>query len=212
VLGRHLHRHAFAALVLSGRYVEAGDSGLHQVSPGDVLFHAAHERHLDRFGRHGSDVLVLPLPDTWQGAAHARAADPDRIATLAERDATDAVVELQRTLVAVAPANDDWPGLLARALLDDPTLSLQQWGDAHGLRAGSMSRGFRRVFELSPRSFRLHARTHAALRLLRGTRMTGAGIAHASGFADQSHMSRAVRAMTGLPASRLRPGRVPETA
>jgi AraC-like DNA-binding protein len=68
-----------------------------------------------------------------------------------------------------------------------------------------MSRGFRRVFELSPRSFRLHARTHAALRLVRGTTMTGAGIAHACGFADQAHMSRALRAMTGFAPSKLRP-------
>lgn len=207
MLGRHLHRHAFAALVLSGPYVEAGDSGLHRVAPGDVLFHGAHERHLDRFGHGGSDVLVLPLPETWQGTAHARAADPDRIVRLAERDVDHAVAELLRTLAPAALTNNDWPALLAHALLDDPDLSLQQWGEAHGLHRGSISRGFRRVFELSPRSFRLHARTHAALRLVRGTAMSGSSIAHACGFADQAHMSRALRAMTGLPPSRLRPTR-----
>jgi AraC-like DNA-binding protein len=207
VLGRHLHRHAFAALVLSGVYCEAGDSGLHHVAPGDVLLHGAHERHLDRFGHRGSDVLVLPLPDTWQGSAHARIADPDRIARLAERDVAAAVAELQRALVATAPANDDWPALLARDLLDDPDLSLRHWGDTHGLHVGSISRGFRRVFELSPSAFRLHARSHAALRLVRNTTMTGASIAQACGFADQAHMSRALRAMTGLPPSQLRPHR-----
>lgn len=204
-----MHRHAFVALVLSGRYVEAGDSGLHHVAPGDVLFHGAHEYHLDRFGHPGSEVLVLPLPETWQGIARARVVDPDHITRLAEHDVEAAIAELHRTLVAAAPVNDDWPALLARALLDDPNLSLQCWADTHGLHHGSMSRGFRRVFELSPKSFRLHARTHAALRLVRSTTMTGASIAHVCGFADQAHMSRALRAMTGLSASRLRPSRTP---
>ena len=209
MLGRHLHRHAFAAVVLSGAYVEAGDSGLHRVVPGDVLFHGAHERHLDRFGHGGSDVLVLPLSETWQGAAHARVVDPDRIVRLAEHDVGHAVAELLHAPTPATRTTNDWPALLARALLDDPDLSLQRWGEAHGLHRGSMSRGFRRVFELSPRSFRLHARTHAALRLVRGTTMTGASIAHACGFADQAHMSRALRAMTGLPPSQLRSTRTP---
>jgi len=204
MLGRHLHRHAFAAVVLSGAYVEAGDSGLHRVVPGDVLFHGAHERHLDRFGHRGSDVLVLPLSETWQGVAHARVADPDRIVRLAEHHVGRAVAELLHALVPATPTNNDWPALLARALLDDPDLSLQRWSEAYGLHRGSMSRGFRRVFELSPRSFRVHARAHAALRLVRGTAMSGASIAHACGFADQAHMSRALRAMTGLPPSQLR--------
>jgi AraC-like DNA-binding protein len=203
MLGRHLHRHAFAAVVLSGGYVEAGDSGLHRVAPADVLFHGAYERHLDRFGCTGSDVLVLPLPEQWQGAAHARVADPDCIARLAAHDVAAAVVELQRALVPVLSVDDDWPARLARALIDDPVLSLQRWSELHGLHHGSLSRGFRRVFEVSPRSFRLQARTHAALKLVRGTTMTGAGIAQACGFADQAHMSRALRTMTGLPASQL---------
>lgn len=94
-IARHPHRQAFAALALSCHYVEAGDTGLHRVAPGEVVFHAAHERHLDRFGCAGAEVLVLPLDDRWHGAAHARVVDPDRIARVAERDIAAAVCELQ---------------------------------------------------------------------------------------------------------------------
>lgn len=205
-IARHPHRQAFAALALSGHYVEAGDTGLHRVAPGEVVFHAAHERHLDRFGCAGAEVLVLPLDDRWHGAAHARVVDPDRIARVAERDIAAAVCELQATLLPAGDAAgaDDWPAHLARALLADPDLSLQRWAGAHALHRGSLSRGFRRMFEVSPHAFRLHARTHAALRLVRADAMSGAHIAHACGFADQAHMSRALRALTGTTATRLR--------
>jgi AraC-like DNA-binding protein len=203
-LARHLHAQAFAALVLSGSYEEAGDSGLHRVSPGDVLLHGTHERHLDRFGAAGSNVLVLPLPADWRGAARARASDPDRIVRLAERDIPAAVAELLAGLLPAPPVDHDWPARLACALIEEPGLSLADWGEAHGLHRGSLSRGFRRVFGLSPKAFRLHARTHAALRLLHGRTLRGAEIAQACGFADQAHMGRALRALTGLSASQLR--------
>jgi AraC-like DNA-binding protein len=203
-LARHLHVQAFAAVVLSGTYEEAGDSGLHRVAPGDVLLHGAHERHLDRFGAAGSDVLVLPLPAGWHGAAHARIADPDPIARLAERDVPAAVAELLPALLPAPAVDHDWPARLARALIEDPGLSLSHWGEAHGLHRGSLSRGFRRVFEVSPKAFRLQARSHAALRLLHGSAMRAADIAWACGFADQAHMRRALRASTGLTASQLR--------
>lgn len=191
-------------MVLSGHYEEAGDSGLHRVAPGDVLLHGAHERHLDRFGAAGSDVLVLPLPAGWRGAARARASDPDRIVRLAERDVAAAAAELLAGLLPAPPVDHDWPARLAHALLEDPGLSLSHWSEAHGLHRGSLSRGFRRVFEVSPKAFRLQARTHAALRLLHGRTLRGAEVAQACGFADQAHMGRALRALTGLSASQLR--------
>lgn len=191
-------------MVLSGSYEEAGDSGLHRVSPGDVLLHGAYERHLDRVGAAGSEVLVLPLPTGWQGAAHARIADPDRIVRLAERDIPAAIAELLPGLLPAPPVDHDWPARLARDLLADPGLSLSHWCDAHDLHRGSLSRGFRRVFEVSPKAFRLQARSLAALRLLHRGAMRGVDIAGACGFADQAHMGRALRALTGLSASQHR--------
>jgi hypothetical protein len=59
-LTRHSHDQAYAALVFSGRYEEAGDHGRLQVEAGDVILHQCFEAHLDRFS--GSAVRVLNLP------------------------------------------------------------------------------------------------------------------------------------------------------
>ena len=72
-LPRHLHDHAFAAVVLSGGYVEAGDTGRHWMEAGDVLLHQSWESHLDRFDGRGAEVLVL-APSTRSTTAAAAVA------------------------------------------------------------------------------------------------------------------------------------------
>lgn len=204
VLARHQHAHAFAAVVLSGGYVEAGDSGLHRVEAGNVLFHGGYEHHLDRMDSNGAEVLVLPLPDDWSGAPHACVTDVDALARQAECDLPAAVTQLLAHVRPVPRPPHDWPGQLAEALLADPGLSLAQWAHGHGMHPGSVSRGFRQVFAVSPKAFRLQARTHAALKLYRNTSLTASAIAHTCGFADQAHLSRSITALTGTAASQLR--------
>src|SRR5580692_9890679 len=75
-LARHPHPAAFAAVLLSGAYVEAGDTGRHWVQPGDVVLHQAWESHLDRFDARGADVLVLALDDRDATRICGRIADP----------------------------------------------------------------------------------------------------------------------------------------
>lgn len=204
VLARHRHTHPFAAVVLSGGYVEAGDSGLHRVEAGNVLLHGGYERHLDRVDSRGAEVLLLPLPHNWNGAPHACVIDVDALARLAECDVPAAVTQLLKHARPMPRPSRDWPAQLAEALLADPSLSLAQWAHDHGLHPGSVSRGFRQVFAISPKAFRLQARAHAALTLYRNSSLTGAAIAHDCGFADQAHLSRSITALTGVAASQLR--------
>lgn len=203
-LARHQHAHGFAAVVLAGRYAEAGDTGCHRVGPGDVLIHQPFESHLDRFDARGAEVLVVPLARPWTGPLLGTLADCDAIVRAAERDATHAVGLIAQTLEARASVAGDWPDLLARALVDDPALPLQAWAASRGLHSGSLSRGFGEVFGIAPARFRLVARTHRALRALRHTRMSLGDVAQACGFADQAHMTRAVRALTAASPRRLR--------
>jgi AraC-like DNA-binding protein len=174
------------------------------VTPGDVLVHEAFESHVDRFEAGGAEVLVIPLVAAWIGPVLGRIADGDEIARAAERDPRDAAVLLAARVTSRQSEPRDWPDLLARALRADPTMSLAEWAMAHGLHAGSVSRGFRQVFTITPARFRLVARAHTAVRSLRATRAPLCEIAHGCGFADQAHMSRAVRALTALPPGRLR--------
>jgi len=192
-LPRHRHDEAFAAVVLSGGYVEAGDTGRHRAEPGDVILHRACEHHLDRFDRQGAEVLVLPLGLDWDGPVHGRLADPDAVARLAEHDHYAAVQRLLESLTGKPEASSaDWPDLLARALRADPAVCLTEWSRAAGLHLGSVSRGFRQVFGVTPAAYRLAQRTQRAVDALLRTQIPLSAIAVDCGFADQAHMSRAV--------------------
>jgi hypothetical protein len=86
IIGRHVHKRAYAALVLSGCYEEAGDSGRHQVQTGDVVLHQAFEAHLDRFPTSGAVVLNIPLPAQYAfRSGVGRVDDPDAIVRVAEK-------------------------------------------------------------------------------------------------------------------------------
>jgi AraC-like DNA-binding protein len=202
VLARHRHGEAFAALVLSGDYVEAGDSGRHRVSAGDVIFHAAYEQHLDRFGCHSAEVLLLPIARLWDGPVVATVDDPDAIVRLSERSAREAVGTLLATMTERKPAAEDWPDLLAADLLREPGLRLAQWSSEHRLHPGSLARAFRQQFGVTPAEFRSIARTRRAMRHLERLPLSEA--AAESGFADQAHMSRAIKRATDLSPRRFK--------
>ena len=204
VLPRHQHAGAFAALVLSGRYAEAGDTGCHRVGPGDVLIHQAFESHIDRFAAERAEVLVVGLPGVWQGPLLGCIADSDRVVRLAERDTAAAVRMIARDMVAKSRAAHDWPDLLAQELRSDPCVAIGEWAERMGLHPGSISRGFRQVFGVTPAAFRLRARTHNAIAAIRVSRATLCEIADTSGFADQAHMSRAIGRMAGMSPAQLR--------
>jgi AraC-like DNA-binding protein len=204
VLPRHKHGEAFAALVLSGRYAEAGDTGRHRVEPGDVLIHQAFESHIDRFDGEGAEVAVIALPDVWNGPLLGRIADADRVVRIAERD-INAGAELIATEMVDKPHGAiDWPDLLAQELRSNPGLAIRAWSDRMGLHPGSISRGFRQVFGVTPAAFRLIARTHHAIAAIRLSRAPLCEVADASGFADQAHMSRAVGKLAGMSPAQLR--------
>ena len=183
--------------MLSGSYVEAGDTGRHDVGPGDVIVHGAFESHLDRFGSQGADLLVLALPFAHGLSARLKLADPDEIVRRAERDPRAALELLIGTAVRYLPAVGDWPDALAADILVDPRLSLTEWARRHRLHPGTLARALRKQFAVTPAEFRRSARVQNALRRLAGSGTALPDIALASGFADQAHMSRDVRALTG---------------
>jgi len=199
-LGRHDHSYAYAAVVISGAYEEAGDRGRFHVKAGDVLMHDRFEAHLNRLPASGAMVLNLPLPE---GRAFepglAVLPDPDSVVRLARKNPA-AAADLLLSSVAVATARPgDWPDRLAVGLLHDPSICLGEWSDTNGLKPWTLSRGFAQVFGVSPSSFRARARALLAWRAIRTSDESLAQIAARFEFADQSHMTRGVKTVTGLP-------------
>lgn len=199
---RHGHRRAYAAFVLSGGYIEAGAEGRWRAEAGDILAHPAFDTHQNAaVGR--SWVLNIPLPATANLPPVFRVADPDELERVWRHDPALAGAYLT-PIAARPPLLEDWPDLLAADLRDDPSLSLSRWARIQGLAPATVSRGFSAAFGAPPSVLRTERRARRTLRDVITTDAPLAAIAHDRGFADQAHLSRAVRALTGFSPSHWR--------
>ncbi len=192
---RHRHATAYAAVVLSGGYLEAGGAGRWRAEAGDVLAHPAFDAHQNVL-RGRAWVLNVSLPLTVDLPPVFRVADLDAVERAYRADPREATRLLIPDHVR-PPLAEDWPDLLAAALAADPALSIGDWARARGLAPAVVSRGFKATFGVTPAAFRAERRTQAAWRDLTATATPLAAVAHDRGFADQAHLSRAVRALTG---------------
>jgi AraC-like DNA-binding protein len=195
-MGRHRHGNAFAALVLEGGYEESGDAGRFDVREGEVILHERFEAHCNRGSRLGAVILHLDLPSDIQSGV-GRLADPDAIARLAERNRSEAAALLLQTTQMQQPQFRDWPERLAAELNHDTSLSLTAWCIEQGMAPWTVSRGFESVFGISPSAFRATARARHAWQAIRTSGDSLVDIAARLGFADQAHMTRSVRCLTG---------------
>lgn len=210
-LPRHRHAAGYVAIVLAGSYIEAGDSGRWRAVPGTVIVHAAHEAHRDTFEARETMVLNLPMSATRFDLNAGSIDDIDAVVRLAERDPVAAVAFVAAHVGTVAHRFADWPDLLADAIGGDPALSISHWADAMGLSPASVSRGFSRAFGVSPKRFRMEARVRRAMGAIAGTHEPLAQLAADHGFADQAHMTRALRSVAGTTPADLRAKSVQST-
>ncbi|MGH8495292.1 MAG: helix-turn-helix domain-containing protein [Gammaproteobacteria bacterium] len=203
-LPRHRHTAGYATIVLAGSFIEASFAGRFMVEPGDVLLHGRFDCHANRaLTRRHLRILRLPwLDDTLEG--HFRTEDPDLLARAAEREPLEATAMLRRSLEMSPPRELHWPERLALALSHDPSLRLRTWSEREGIAPETLSRGFRRAFDVSPKLFRLEVRARLAWNALMRSDVPLTTIAHEYRFSDLAHMSRSVCAFTGFAPSRWR--------
>jgi AraC-like DNA-binding protein len=200
MIPRHRHRDAYLSLVLAGSYEETGDRGRIRVRPGDMLIHGAFDSHLNRFPAAGARILNLTLPDGIEPeTGFARPRDADEAIKLAERDPRAAAELLVATAMPARAHALDWPDMLADALTADPSLPIGDWARGCGLADATVSRGFLQVYGVSPSTFRAQVRGRLAWRRIVEANRALADLAYELGFADQAHMTRTVRAITGQP-------------
>lgn len=205
-LPRHRHRAGYATVILAGAMVEASFAGRFRVSPGEVLLHGRFDCHGNwPSGRAAPRILRLPwFDDRLEGRF--RVDDPDHLAQAAERDPHEATLLLAQQLRPMVETDRDWPERLASDLTGDPAISLRGWAVRHGLAPSTVSRGFRTAFGVSPQRFRLEARTRQAWLSILECDTPLTPMAYDHGFADLAHLSRSVRAMTGLSPAQWRRG------
>ncbi len=204
---RHRHLEAYATIVLEGRYEQAGYSGRWTVGSGDVLLQPTLDCHADRMLSRGVWVQRLPwrLEEGLGGAF--RVAGLESIIAVARENPAAAAAMLAVALPRaehLRPCNDRAADLLAAAITAGGGRRIGELAEELGLVRETATRSFSRSFGVSPARFAAELRTRAAWLGITGSRRPLGQIAFDAGFADQAHMTRAIRAFTARPPGRLR--------
>lgn len=197
-LPRHRHLEPYAIVVLRGCFDQVSYAGRVHVRTGNLLVQPPLDCHANHLRSRGARILRLPWHDV-DGLGGVYEVDIDAIARAAERDVHEAVHIARVHHRAIGVRKNDWPDSLAGAIATGNVVSLGAWAEEHGIARETVSRGFSSAYGVTARAFRLELRARDAwLRIVR-SREPLAQIAAATGFADQAHMTRAVRALTGRP-------------
>jgi len=204
VLRTHRHDGAYAALVIDGSHVEASADGPVDCVPGTLVLHPRWHAHGNRFGSVGAKVVNLDLDDEFTG---------DALRVLRVNDAKEALAVFTRAphrlgelieacKAAPMPTLQPWQHAFLREL-EDGELEIATLAQRAGVSLEHASRTFVKSHGMAPQLLRRELRCRRALRLLSGG-MALAEIASVSGFSDQAHLTRTLRAATGAPPSQLR--------
>jgi AraC family transcriptional regulator len=216
---RHAHDHAQISFLLAGRIQESIGRQVFEPVAGACV-KAAGTDHSDRWGGDGAMMLSLRLPAVDEEGVLAAdrwgPADLPRVALIV-RAALDGAAPAETGLLAAdllacigrwEPPTSPPPTWLERvreAASELQDFSLARAADEAGVHRVHLSRAFARHYGLPLSLYRQHIRNARALAgTLRRRDEPLAAIAYAAGFADQSHMSRALRLATGAAPAGLR--------
>lgn len=210
-----LHRHADARVILyiSGRYRERCIGECGEFAAGDVIVRPAHYAH-DGFDLtpDAKYVHLQTRPETLRAFFGKHGWRAQRMSGLAWREiaaarndpdiADDILARPTQTMSAAAVTSPSTS--IAHRLDADNAPRLGDLAEMHNMSPWQLTRLFLRAFGMSPSRYRQHARAQNALRLLAETSLPLAVIAAQTGFSDQSHLGRGLRAATGATPDQLR--------
>lgn len=200
-LPRHRHLRAYATVVLAGSFEECGYVGRIRATPGDVLIHPALDCHQNQMISGGVKLIRLYWRDTTGIGGLYHLDEVDELARTAEKDVTAALSLLESLLQRQRRPSPgqriDWPDLLLTHISANTSAQIGRWAERNGLARETISRGFLAAYGVQPSALRAELRTRTAwLRITRGSDRLSR-IAADTGFADQAHMTRWIRRVTG---------------
>jgi AraC-like DNA-binding protein len=204
-LPRHRHLHAYATVVLAGSFEESGYAGRICAKAGDVLIHPNLDCHANQMISAGVKLIRLAWHDSSEIGGLYRLNDVDEVARASEKNVDGAAVLLKCLINKEhrpSPGiRNDWPDLLLASLVTDVSTEIGEWAERNGLARETVSRGFTLAYGVTPHVLRAEWRARSAwLRVRRGSDGLSQ-IATETGFADQPHMTRWIRRVTGAPPS-----------
>lgn len=224
----HRHAGAHVCVVLGGFFEERSPGGgFRPCAPGTIRVSPAGRGHEIRFGPDGAHCLLFVLPPSSRGPAEGVPTpiardlfrNGDLLMSLAIRaraearraapDAPLVVEQIVAEMIARAVEAGPPPDWLveARRVIDEGyrlPVSLSRLAEDLAVPRARLSRAFTRHFGRSARSHLRTLRVAEAARLVAGSDLPLTEIAAASGFFDQSHLTRAFRERFGAPPAAFR--------
>lgn len=199
---RHRHLQPYATVVLAGCFEEAGYAGRIRATAGDVLIHPLLDCHANRRVAAGLELIRLDWPN---GSAIAPGLyhldEVDDVARTAERDVREASALLQHLLLMRRRPSphrrNDWPDTLLLDLLRSAMIDIGSWAETSGLARETVSRGFAAAYGITASAMRAELRARSAWMRITNESESLCAIAADTGFADQAHMTRWIRRVTG---------------
>lgn len=215
----HSHPTPTVSLLLSGSVHETVSRSEVSAGASSISIKPPGVRHRDVYGRHGAVILsvaiddpghwaaTLPPPEwAWRplirrdyGEMLASLTAPERL-----KDATFELLALGTRLPRRRGDPPRWLRGVEERLRDLPDSSLSVAAADAGVHPVYLARAFRSWYGVTPSAFRLVQRTSAAIGVALWSGRSASTVAHDVGFADQSHMARAIRSATGYTLSELR--------
>ncbi|HVE72480.1 MAG TPA: AraC family transcriptional regulator [Thermoanaerobaculia bacterium] len=218
---RHAHEHAYLVLVCSGGFAEDARNASVELTSGDVLVVPAGHAHRDVIAAHGARGLLVTIapsfaavPRHWR--AH-RGGPVSRSMIALHRELSGAAngetLPIEEQILTAL--SDDTPAepidhravRMARDLLETHCAQPLRLGDVArevGVTAAYLARAFGRAERRTMGAYLRATRARRAAALLASTDDALADIAAATGFADQSHLSRVFAAAYTMTPQRYR--------
>lgn len=217
ILTRHAHRPGQVCFVLEGGYRERTIDGDSMLRPGDILFHAPGEWHTNAFPSDDTLALLISVePRRWletsgrrpfRSAMLAAIARQVRMELTREDAASTTALEglslllLSRLARLSSPVSEPWwvgeAVLRIESRFHGP-ISLSSLAGELGIHRATLAAGFRRFRRTSVGEHIRTVRVARASEELVRSRAPIDEIAQRTGFADQAHLGRVFKSLTGL--------------
>jgi AraC family transcriptional regulator len=218
-LATHAHDYACVVVVLEGRFQERHEAKTRTAGPGTVIIRPEGEPHSDRFAPGGGRCLNVELPPQWLGTMrdvavrstasrggpfallgrrlHLELVQGDGVSALAVESLVLALLvgldREERRSTAAAPR---WLLRARERIHDDPAahVTLAELAADAGVHPVHLATAFRRFFGQPVAATIRQLRLELACRELSRPDVSIADVANLAGFADQSHLGRALKA------------------